>query len=148
MTRLHVHVGVEDLSQSIRFYSALFGQAPAVEKTDYAKWMLDDPQVNFAISTQAAQTGVDHLGFQVETDAELKDVAQRLTQAGLATRDEPGARCCYARSDKAWTADPQDVAWEIFHTTGQIQVYREPADPCCGSTESQTKSDCCGTAAA
>ncbi|TKR29617.1 glyoxalase/bleomycin resistance/dioxygenase family protein [Luteimonas gilva] len=123
MKRLHVHVSVKDLSESIRFYSGLFAAPPTVEKHDYAKWMLDDPRVNFAISTHAEAAGVNHLGIQTETADELAELEARADAAGLASEPEVGANCCYARSDKHWLEDPQGVVWEAFHTMGDIPVY-------------------------
>ena len=123
MKRFHVHVSVSDLQQSIRFYSALFAAQPAVRKDDYAKWMLDDPRVNFAISTFGAKTGVDHLGIQTEDSSELEDLGSRLAQADVAITAQKSASCCYAKSDKYWTIDPQGVAWESFHTLESAPVY-------------------------
>ena len=123
MKRFHVHVAVDDLQANIRFYSAMFGSAPTVQKTDYAKWMLEDPRVNFAISARGAKGGVDHLGFQVDSDEELVALRQQVADAEIAAVDQPGATCCYARSDKYWTADPQGVAWETYHTLGEAAIY-------------------------
>ncbi len=125
MKRLHVHVAVDDLDRSVGFYSTLFGASPSVLKVDYAKWMLDDPRVNFAISDRARVTGVDHLGIQVETGAELAELAERLKAAGEVTRDQAAATCCYAKSDKAWVDDPSGVRWETFHTFGEAVTYGE-----------------------
>ena len=125
MKRLHVHVAVEDLARSIDFYSTLFGATPSVVKGDYAKWILDDPRVNFAISDRARTPGVDHLGIQVETGEELQDLAGRLKAAGEVTRDQEATTCCYARSDKAWVNDPSGLKWETFHTFGEATVYGE-----------------------
>ncbi len=127
MKRLHVHVAVEDLARSIRFYATLFAAEPSVTKPDYAKWMLDDPRVNFAISARgAARTGIEHLGIQVEDAAELAEVYERLSRAERPVREEQAATCCYARSDKQWIADPQGVAWEAFLTHGEAPVYGHP----------------------
>jgi len=123
MKRLHVHVAVHDIQQSVRFYSARFGAQPSVEKPDYAKWMLDDPRVNFAISTRGGKTGLDHLGIQVESDQELDEVGARLAQADVSLLPQKGASCCYAKSDKYWTIDPQGVAWESFHTLDSVPTY-------------------------
>src|SRR5262245_40052545 len=106
MKRFHVHVAVRDLRQSIRFYSALFGAGPSVEKDDYAKWMIDDPRVNFAISARGKNAGLDHVGIQVESAGELEEVGSRLAQADVALSPQKGASCCYAKSDKYWTVDP------------------------------------------
>ncbi len=124
MNRFHVHVGVADLDKSIRFYSTLFGSEPNVVKPDYAKWMLDDPRVNFAISARGAE-GVDHLGIQVETDGELRALADRLKNAGEMTRDEEAVTCCYAKGNKAWVNDPAGVRWETFFTFGEATTYGE-----------------------
>ncbi|HEX6374847.1 MAG TPA: ArsI/CadI family heavy metal resistance metalloenzyme [Allosphingosinicella sp.] len=144
MKRLHVHVGVADLDRSIAFYSTLFGAAPSVAKPDYAKWMLDDPRVNFAISSgRHAARGVEHLGVQVEDEAELAAVYGRLEAANRPVLEEGATTCCYARSEKSWIADPDGLVWEAFLTRGEATVYGdspafdafagEPAQaPCCG----------------
>jgi catechol 2,3-dioxygenase-like lactoylglutathione lyase family enzyme len=123
MKRLHVHVAVHDLAQSLRFYSALFAAEPTVKKDDYAKWQLDDPRVNFAISTRGKAAGLDHLGIQAEDGAELEDIAARLAQADVSVMPQKNAACCYAKSDKYWTLDPQGIAWESFHTLESIPVF-------------------------
>ena len=123
MKRLHVHVSVDDLAGSIRFYSALFGSEPTVAKPDYAKWKLDDPRVNFAISSRGGRAGVDHLGMEVDTPEELKEVYQRLQQAERPVLEEGATTCCYAKSEKAWTSDPQGLLWESFLTTGESTIY-------------------------
>jgi len=123
MKRFHVHVAVNDLEQSIRFYSALFGAEPAVKKPDYAKWMLEDPRINFAISNRSAKTGVDHLGLQADSGEELEEIGARLAQADVSTSAQKGASCCYAKSDKYWTIDPQGLPWESFHTLDSVPVY-------------------------
>ncbi|HUQ76091.1 MAG TPA: ArsI/CadI family heavy metal resistance metalloenzyme [Burkholderiales bacterium] len=123
MKRFHVHVAVHDLEQSIRFYSALFGTAPAVKKDDYAKWMLEDPRINFAISNRSPKTGLDHLGLQAEDSTELEEIGSRLAQADVSATPQKGASCCYAKSDKYWTIDPQGVAWESFHTLDSVPTY-------------------------
>lgn len=125
MKRLHVHVAVADLGRSIRFYSTLFGAGPTVEKPDYAKWMLEDPRVNFAISTRGKKPGVDHLGIQVESREELGEIAGRLKAAEVTTQDQAATRCCYAQSTKTWSADPNGLAWESFYTFGESTVYGE-----------------------
>ena len=125
MKRLHVHVAVNDIAHNVRFYSALFGAQPTVEHPDYAKWMLDDPRVNFAISTRGKKTGLDHLGIQAENDDELEDVGSRLAQADVSLMPQKGASCCYAKSDKYWTIDPQGIAWESFHTLATVPLYGE-----------------------
>jgi hypothetical protein len=125
MKRFHVHVSVEDLQNSIRFYSSMFGAQPSVRKDDYAKWMLEDPRVNFAISTRGDKPGVNHLGIQAESDAELKDLRVRLIEAQAPMLEQKEAACCYARSDKYWTFDPQGLAWETFHTLASVPVFGE-----------------------
>lgn len=124
MKRFHVHVGVKDLDQSIGFYSTLFGAEPTIIKADYAKWMLDDPRVNFAISAgQHATKGVEHLGIQAESDEELAEVYGRLKAADRPLIEEAGATCCYAKSEKSWIGDPDGVIWEAFFTNGEATVY-------------------------
>jgi catechol 2,3-dioxygenase-like lactoylglutathione lyase family enzyme len=128
MKRLHVHVSVDDVARSVRFYSALFATAPAVTKPDYAKWMLDDPRVNFAISARGGASGLDHLGIQVETSAELQEVYGRLRQADAPVLEEGATTCCYAKSEKAWITDPQGLSWETFLTLGESTVYGDNAE--------------------
>ena len=123
MKRMHVHVGVEDLGNAIGFYSALFAAPPAVVKPDYAKWMLDDPRVNFAISTRGKQPGLDHLGIQVESKDELDDVYARLRQAGGTIIEQGQTTCCYAKSEKSWIDDPAGISWEAFFTSGKSTHY-------------------------
>jgi catechol 2,3-dioxygenase-like lactoylglutathione lyase family enzyme len=123
MKRMHVHVGVDDLAASVRFYSTLFGVAPSVERGDYAKWMLDDPKVNFAISAGHATRGIEHLGIQVEDAGELAEVRARLRAAERPVLEEGAATCCYAKSEKSWIADPQGVVWEAFLTVGDSTDY-------------------------
>lgn len=148
MKRFHVHVGVADLDESIRFYSSLFGAPPTVRKPDYAKWMVDDPRVNFAISQRGDHIGVNHLGLQVDSAAELADLRTRFAAAGATVEDEPDASCCYAKSDKHWVADPQGIAWEGYHTLGEIRYFdRDAAEPgsasaCCATAESATTACC------
>lgn len=143
MKRLHVHVSVQDLEASVRFYSTLFAAEPSVRKSDYAKWMLDDPRVNFAISdcACASNPGVDHLGIQVEGEAELAEVYARLQQAGGPTLDEGETTCCYARSTKQWIEDPQGVNWETFLTHGESPVYGNERP---GPEATATQPVCCG----
>jgi catechol 2,3-dioxygenase-like lactoylglutathione lyase family enzyme len=133
MKRLHVHVAVDNLADSIRFYSGMFASEPAVLKEDYAKWMLDDPRVNFAISQRGREAGVNHLGIQVEDPAELKEMEGRLRTLQTPMLPEEKAACCYATSDKYWVKDPSGIAWETFHTLDSIPVYGEQAQPanCC-----------------
>jgi catechol 2,3-dioxygenase-like lactoylglutathione lyase family enzyme len=123
MMRLHVHVAVDDLARSIDFYSALFDAQPSVVKPDYAKWMLDDPRVNFAISARGRAPGLDHLGIQVENKAELNKVYARLRKAGGDVIEQGETACCYAKSEKSWIDDPAGISWETFHTTGESITY-------------------------
>jgi len=128
MKRLHVHVAVDDLQRSVGFYSALFAAPPAVLKPDYAKWMLDDPRVNFAISTRGREPGLDHLGIQAENADELKEIYARLHTAGGEIVEQGQTTCCYAKSEKSWIDDPAGVAWETFLTTGESTDYGEGTD--------------------
>jgi hypothetical protein len=123
MKRMHVHVAVDDLRSSIGFYSALFAAEPSVVKPDYAKWMLDDPRVNFAISARGRSAGLDHLGIQVEDKDELNEVYGRLSKAGGAVIEQGETRCCYAKSEKSWIEDPAGISWEAFLTTGEATDY-------------------------
>jgi catechol 2,3-dioxygenase-like lactoylglutathione lyase family enzyme len=125
MKRLHVHVSVKDLSASIRFYRTVFGEDPVVTQSDYAKWMLEDPRINFAISVNRQPVGVNHLGFQVDTDEELRGMRAQLAAADARMVEESELACCYAKSDKYWVTDPTGIAWETFHTLGRIPVYGE-----------------------
>jgi len=130
MNRFHVHLNVADLAGSIRFYTELFAAEPGVRKPDYAKWMLEDPRVNFAISSTGRAPGIDHLGLQVDSSEELAALGRRLQAAGGAVVPEDAAICCYARSDKAWTEDPQGTRWETFHTLGEATTYHAGAAAC------------------
>ena len=149
MKRFHVHVSVDDLAGSIRFYTSIFGVGPAVEKSDYAKWMLEDPRINFAISNRGGKSGVNHLGLQVDSADELAALRAQVARADIAADDEPAAQCCYAVSDKYWIEDPQGVAWETFHTLGDIPVFGNDATPraeaapaaCCTPKDAAKK--CC-----
>ncbi|WP_042269220.1 ArsI/CadI family heavy metal resistance metalloenzyme [Paraburkholderia heleia] len=140
MKRFHIHVHVDDIAASVAFYSKLFGAEPTRIEADYAKWMLDDPRVNFAISTRGSKAGIDHLGFQVDDTAELAELAQRAQAADMTLLDQGETTCCYARSDKHWILDPQGIAWERFHTLDTAPVYGESRQPvpasgaaaCCG----------------
>ena len=148
MKRLHVHMAVEDLDQSIRFYSTLFAAAPTVVKPDYAKWMLDDPRVNFAISTHSGRApGIDHLGIQVEDGQELQAVYGRLKEAEGPVLEEGKTTCCYAQSEKSWILDPQGVSWETFLTTGDSTVYGTSA-PRLELKPAAKAAACCGPAKA
>lgn len=140
MKRFHVHLHVENLAQSIGFYSKLFAAEPTRVEGDYAKWMLEDPRVNFAISTRGRQPGIDHLGFQTDDPAELAELKARAESADMALLDEGQTTCCYARSEKHWVTDPQGIAWEQFHTLGNIPVFSEgpqtgAAAACCTPAE-------------
>jgi catechol 2,3-dioxygenase-like lactoylglutathione lyase family enzyme len=159
MKRLHIHVAVDDLQRSIGFYSTLFAADPTVVKPDYAKWMLDDPRVNFAISARGHNSGVDHLGIQVESKDELAEVYGRLERAEGPVLEEGDTTCCYAKSEKSWIMDPQGIAWEAFHTTSESTVYghgvrqqlaemaptaRRAAATSAQSATSSADSACCG----
>lgn len=156
MKRLHVHVGVEDLDRSVSFYSILFGAEPSVQKSDYAKWMLDDPRVNFAISSgNHAAKGIEHLGIQAESDQELAEVYGRLKAADRPVLEEGATTCCYAKSEKSWIADPDGIVWEAFLTNGEATVYGDsPAlaalsdnaaeNACCAPAMPTAKVSCCG----
>lgn len=139
MKRFHVHVSVKNLQEGLRFYSAMFGQQPTVIKDDYAKWMLDDPRVNFAISNRSAKTGVDHLGIQVENEEELTGVEADLHRASDAVLAQPETACCYAQSNKYWVQDPAGIAWEAFHTLGSVPVFGVDQS----SSDTSAKAACC-----
>ena len=143
MKRLHVHVSVENLDQSIGFYSALFAAKPSVVKPDYAKWMLDDPRVNFAISMRGNAAGLDHLGIQVESGEELQDVYGRLRQAGGAVLEVGATTCCYAKSEKSWIDDPAGISWETFLTSGESTVYGDSAKEQSGEARIAHTQSCC-----
>lgn len=150
MKRLHLHLAVEDLNQNIEFYSILFGCQPSVQHDDYAKWMLDDPRINFAISNRSSKLGLDHLGIQVDEDQELAEIKQRLDATQLPIETQEDAACCYARSDKHWITDPQGIAWESFHSLTEIPTFNEADAPSDGENPfacrpaTDTKSSCCG----
>lgn len=147
MKRFHVHVAVEDLAASIRFYATLFGTDPTVLKDDYAKWQIDDPRVNFAISQRGGKTGVNHLGLQTDSDAELESLSAQLQRADLTVAAEKETACCYARSNKYWVTDPTGIAWETFHTLGEVPTFNaeavattdSTAKPCCAPSAPTTK---------
>ena len=153
MKRFHVNLSVSDLSESIRFYTALFGLEPAVRKGDYAKWMLEDPRINFAIAQRGQATGVDHLGFQVDSAAELTAMRAQLTRADHALVKQTGAACCYANSDKYWITDPEGIAWEAFHTLAAISIYGADTDiapkssTCCVPVKAAADAPCCDASA-
>jgi len=148
MKRFHAHVRVNDLESSVRFYSTLFGAAPSVLKADYAKWMLEDPRINFAITAGAAAAGVDHLGFQVESDQDLASIAQRLEAAGNSVAKQENASCCYARGNKGWVSDPSGISWETFHTTGEITIYGNDIAPRLTPAKPAAAQSCCAPAPA
>ena len=153
MKRFHVHVHVDDLAKSVAFYSKLFAAEPTRMEADYAKWMIEDPRVNFAISTRGSKPGLDHLGFQVDDAAELAQLKERAESADMALLDEGATTCCYARSEKHWVTDPQGIAWEHFHTLGNIPVFNEAsaaAGACCAPSanpaqqaQAAAQSACC-----
>ena len=157
MKRFHVHVAVEDLANSTRFYSALFGAQPTVEKSDYAKWLLDDPRINFAISKRGSTQGINHLGFQVDSSEELTALQSQHEAAELSMFNEGDTQCCYAQSKKHWLTDPQGIAWEIYHSMGVIKTYNgkdelaepdKPASACCSPSDSAGASSATQTVAA
>jgi catechol 2,3-dioxygenase-like lactoylglutathione lyase family enzyme len=143
MKRLHVHVAVADIAESTKFYSNLFGAPPTVHKEDYAKWMLDDPRVNFAVSARGREPGLDHLGIQAEDQGELQEVSARLKAADMQVLDEGATTCCYAKSEKAWVMDPQGIAWETFFTTGSATVYGDDNEVSSADAPMAKKSACC-----
>ncbi len=147
MKTMHIHIGVASIEQSIPFYSALFGVEPVKVKSDYAKWALEDPKVNFAISTRVSGHGVDHLGIQVSDDTELAAMRKRIQDADIATWDEGETVCCYARSDKSWVTDPSGVAWETYHTMEDAEIYspasRVDTDGACCVSSQASNSACC-----
>lgn len=153
MKRFHVHLHVQDLAQSMAFYNRLFAAMPARVEADYAKWMLEDPPVNFAISTRGDEPGIDHLGIQTDNEQELQELKERAQTADMTLLDEGQTTCCYARSEKHWVTDPQGIAWEHFHTLGNIPVFREKRDEaaaaCCapGGSAAKDASACCAPAA-
>jgi catechol 2,3-dioxygenase-like lactoylglutathione lyase family enzyme len=148
MKRLHVHVAVKDIPQSIGFYSALFAAQPAVVKTDYAKWMLDDPRVNFAISTRGREPGLDHLGIQVEDAGELNEVYARLREAGGNIIEQGETACCYAKSEKSWIDDPAGIAWETFLTRGESTTYGDGTGENTARVAHEKQGACCAPQAA
>ena len=139
MKRFHMHIAVDNLQDNIHFYSALFGTEPTISKPDYAKWMLDDPLINFAISARGAKPGLDHVGIQVDSDESLYEINQRLAQAHLPAAEQKSAQCCYAASNKYWTVDPQGIAWEAFHSLTTIPTFGQDT-----SIPVKTKSCCAG----
>ena len=144
MKRFHVHVAVEDLNANIRFYSTVFGSPPTVVKDDYAKWMLDDPRINFAVSKRGRKPGLDHLGVQVDSDEELAALRGQVEPTQITALDQKNAACCYARSDKYWITDPQGIAWETFHTLDSVPVFGTDLRTADATEE---KTACCSPAA-
>lgn len=146
MKRLHVHIGVENIEQAIPFYSALFGAAPVKTKADYAKWLLDDPRVNFAVSTRPSKQGIDHLGIQVDDHSELEELHGRIKSAALPAFDEGETVCCYAKSDKIWVQDPAGVPWETYRTMEDAEIYgKNPvmSDSACCAPQTMATPNCC-----
>lgn len=146
MKRLHVHIAVKDLKESVRFYSTLFGQEPSKLKEDYAKWMLDDPSVNFAISDRGQKYGLDHLGVQVDSDEEFEIITKNLQNAERELYDQGTAECCYAKSVKAWVKDPSGIAWETYRTMADIETFgpkKEDKSACCVPEATKSKTGCC-----
>ena len=141
MKRLHIHISVDDLNKSRSFYTALFGMEPTKVKEDYLQWLVDDPAVNFAISTGRAEKGLNHLGMQVDSDEYVEEIEARLAAAGMAGERQEAAQCCYARSNKFWAEDPQGVIWENYHTMEQIELFGGDAFTggagCCNPTFSK-----------
>lgn len=144
MKRFHMHMAVEDIEKNVRFYSTLFGAEPAVRKPDYAKWMLEDPRVNFAISTRGSKVGLDHVGIQAENETELADIHARLARADQNMFEQKGTSCCYAKSDKYWVQDPQGIAWEAYHTLGDVPVFSDGA--LAAQSNVEFKAACCAPA--
>ena len=142
MKRFHVHVAVSDLEQSTRFYSAMFGMPPTVQKTDYAKWMIDEPRVNFAISARVGGFGVNHLGFQADSTEELEEIHTRLQSADMSIAAEKDANCCYEKSDKYWVQDPTGIAWESFRSLETIPFYGEESHKGAGGAEVAAAGGC------
>lgn len=144
MKRFHMHMAVADPDRNVKFYSTLFDAEPTVRKPDYAKWMLDDPRVNFAISTRGAETGLDHVGIQTENETELADIHSRLARAGQQMLEQQETSCCYARSNKYWVQDPQGVAWEAYRTLGEVPVFGDGA--LAAQKDMGSKAACCSPA--
>lgn len=154
MKRMHIHIAVKNLSESIEFYSTLLGSAPTVAREDYAKWNLHDPAVNFAISMRGHSSGINHLGLQVDSEEELREISERLDKASMPSTKQENASCCYSRSNKHWTLDPQGIAWESFHTLGHIDIFgevtqvnsEENASACCIPLHKEnvgSETECC-----
>jgi catechol 2,3-dioxygenase-like lactoylglutathione lyase family enzyme len=150
---MHIHVGVNSIDESVRFYSALFGTEPAKLKPDYAKWMLEDPRINFAISTRTKETGLDHLGLQVDDAGELTTLREQMSAANISTHSDGETTCCYARSEKSWVEDPNGIPWEAYHSMEDVQIFSaddavEEDNACCApKPELAADAPCCGVSA-
>lgn len=144
MKQFHIHVSVKNMEESVQFYSTLFGQQPVKRKEDYAKWMLEDPRLNFAISTRSKELGVNHVGIQVETSPELEEIKSRLKKADLGIYDEGKTTCCYAKSDKAWVQDPSGIRWEAYQNMADAEIYSDRSEhsACCVPSPKQVSSCC------
>ncbi len=146
MKRMHIHVGVKSIDDSVRFYSALFGADPVKQKPDYAKWMLEDPRINFAISTRAGKVGVDHMGLQVDNADELNALRDQMSAANISTHSDGETTCCYSKSEKSWVEDPNGVAWEAYHTMEDAQIFSsndKSEDGACCVPETKGQASCC-----
>jgi len=145
MKRFHVHVGVKDLDKSVQFYSTLFGQQPVKIKEDYAKWLIDEPRLNFAISTRSSEVGVNHFGIQVDESSELEEITERLKRADLGVYDEGEVTCCYANSNKAWVSDPSGLPWEAYQTMSDADVFlAKDSSTDSSAQDEESNSGCCG----
>ena len=144
MKTVHIHISVQDIEKSVRFYSSLFGKEPTKHRDDYAKWMLDDPKMNFAISNRSSTLGLNHLGIQVGSESELTEITERLHKAEQQLFDQGVTECCYARSNKAWVEDPTGIAWEAYENMGDVEVFGpEKSERACGAPEAKQESTCC-----
>lgn len=146
MKRVHIHISVENLEKSVGFYSDLFGAEPTKLKTDYAKWMLDDPRINFAISTRGEKKGLDHMGIQVDSGEELSEIIQRLERAERRIFDQGVTECCYSKSNKAWVEDPNGIAWEAYENMGDVEIFSlksSHSEGACCAPKKAEKSSCC-----
>jgi catechol 2,3-dioxygenase-like lactoylglutathione lyase family enzyme len=147
MARMHIHISVDDLDRSIDFYSTIFGTKPTTQKTDYAKWLLDNPSINFAISSRGFKPGIEHIGIQAENEDEMSDIRSRLEQGAIETFDDGQTVCCYAESDKSWIRDPSGIPWETYFTMKEAQFFSEhDTEPsggsCCSPDSVEAKNDC------
>ncbi|WP_131774908.1 ArsI/CadI family heavy metal resistance metalloenzyme [Legionella anisa] len=147
MKRFHIHIGVNNLADSIRFYNALFGADPVKIKSDYAKWMLEDPRINFAISTRSGKKGLEHLGIQVDEATELEALRNQFSRANISTHSDGETTCCYAKSEKSWVSDPSGIAWEAYHSMEDAQFFsgEKTSEGSCSVTEKNTSTACCDT---